>query len=49
MSKPDFTHNDFQIIKQCVENATFQGSSVRMIAALLDKVDLHLTATTPKQ
>lgn len=49
MAKPQLTHTDFQILKQCVEASTFQGNSVRAVAILLDKLDAHLAATATEE
>lgn len=39
-TKPTITQEEWMVIKQCIEAATFQGNSVRPIAALLDKIDI---------
>ena len=49
MAGPRLEHNDYQIIKQCIEAATFQGNSVRMVAQLLDKIDAHIQVSDPSK
>lgn len=39
-AQPKITPEEWQVIKQCIEVSTFQGNSVRAIAALLDKIDI---------
>lgn len=45
----EFTKADLEIIKQCVEVATFQGNSVRMVSQLLDKIEIQLEEIALKQ
>lgn len=39
-AKPTLTPDEWAIIVQCIEVASFQGNSVRAVAALLDKIDV---------
>lgn len=45
----EYTLTDLQIIKQCVEVATFQGSSTKAVAMLLDKIDYNIEQLTAKE
>lgn len=49
MASPKLDHNDYLLLKQCVEAATFQGSSVRIASVLLDKLDAHIATTQPQE
>jgi len=45
MAQPKFELSDWLLIKQCIESATFAGTSVRYAAGLLDKVDYMIDST----